>query len=231
LSNESPISLYIAIVFVVVFIWLLVKYWYIVLTVAVLAVLTILAYFWIKRRNKNSDTEVSEHSEYIEPETIVKPKHDPEYYERLGADFEDYVENMFDISTFQQTHKTPRKDENGNLDHDCIYPDLRFYEKNTQTAFWVECKWRRGFEEKSKLRWCEKYQLERYKRIRKETGTKTYIMVGVGGKPSNPWKIYCFNLDELRYIELYYGFCKDHEVSNRCFVSMDDIEKYSVVSA
>ena len=121
-----------------------------------------------------------------------------------GDLFEDFVQNIFPEESFNIVHKTMNTgDCDGRGSEDCIRPDFQFRDLKTKEAFNVECKFRSDTWEDGSLQWCEYYQLKRYKKIREEDNLKTYIMIGLGGKPHDPERLFCLDLDETKYNKLF----------------------------
>jgi len=67
-----------------------------------------------------------------------------------------------------------------------LYPDLRLRCKETRQEFFVEAKFRSGFNQKTKkLEWSRPDQLQRYKNI-DNNELPVFFALGIGGNPADP---------------------------------------------
>jgi len=111
---------------------------------------------------------------------------------------------MFPEEFFNLIESTVSKSNlDGRGTESCRNPDYHFRDKKTKEGFWVECKFRSNTFDDGTLQWCEYYQLKRYKEVMEISGEKTYIMIGLGGKPQNPEKIFCIDLKKNPYNKLF----------------------------
>ncbi len=172
------------------------------------------------------------YSEYNKPEEIKHIDETPESIKsrkeerltKIGKGFEGYVQNeIFNGSNFKLVYRTIDKDENGDLQSQCRYPDFKFRDMESDTTFWLECKYRNSRVDHGKIVWCEDYQLKRYKGIRASTNTKIYVIVGLGGSSEHPQHLFFFDLDDVYYTELFYNNSLKLEISNRKYNSLKEI--------
>jgi hypothetical protein len=120
-----------------------------------------------------------------------------------GNDFEKYVVKHFDsryFSLVQWTMDINRK-------HDRFVeadagPDLTVRYIPTNEIFYVECKFRSGLYEE-KLHWSKPEQLKRYQDFARENRYPFFVVIGFGGIPSYPERMFCIPLEEARYPALY----------------------------
>lgn len=140
--------------------------------------------------------------EQTESSVQNKPVVDNPY--QIGKQFEDYVLNLFPEAHFSIIHKTVgAADLHGRKTEDCIYPDYKFRDKSSSIPFWVECKYRSSRVNDGSVVWTDRDHLERYQNIQKESKTKVYVILGLGGKPDNPDSLYLFDTECIRYPKLY----------------------------
>ena len=162
--------------------------------IVVMVILILLVLYLFKRYGDVEKTDTD-----IEKET----KQDPY---RTGKQFEDWALYLFPAESFNIIHKTVGgADLNGRFTEDCVNPDYKFRDLATNEEFWVECKYRSHRGEKGNLEWTDDERLQRYKEIRRRTGTPVYVLIGLGGRPDDPEELFFFNLDELGYKTLFYG--------------------------
>ena len=152
-----------------------------------------------------------------------KPEQETDPYKR-GKMFEDWALYLFPAESFNIIHKTVGgADLEGRYTEDCVNPDYRFRDKKTRTEFWVECKFRSRRGEKGILEWTDYKHLQRYKKIREESGIKLYILVGIGGSPDDPKEILFFDLDEMPYYSLYYSVQNNMRREIRPYKSLKEL--------
>lgn len=94
-------------------------------------------------------------------------------------------------------------------------PDLTFC-YNNKNYFAIECKFRTdftySFEHECKvLKWSYPSQIKRYQDFQKERNIPVFIVIGVGGEPNNPQKMYCLPLNEAKYPELFPSYLQRYE--------------------
>lgn len=122
-----------------------------------------------------------------------------------GDEFEKYVVNLFDEKYFnvaEWTSDISRKHDRF-VESDCN-PDLvmRYNYKNVNELFCIECKFRSNLY-KGKLSWSDHNQLERYRNYANEKNLPVFIVIGLGGYPDNPDRMFCIPLEEAKYPALY----------------------------
>lgn len=90
------------------------------------------------------------------------------------------------------------------------YPDFLFRRKSDGEEFWVEAKYRENLY-KSQVKWCEKYQLDRYRRFHEAEEKTVIVAIGFGGRAKNPKQIFLVPLEEIQYTGLYLSSIKQYE--------------------
>ena len=145
--------------------------------------------------------------------------------------FEDFVANMFPEEHFTLIHKNTRKDifsSDLQKSENSAKPDFQFACKKTGESFWVECKYRTNTLDNGSIHWCEEHQLNRYKKKRTESDNKTYIMMGLGGIPNHPDKIYCLDLDKIAYNTIYKSSYERFEIYVPYFQSLNHLRQITM---
>ncbi|MFA0821950.1 MAG: hypothetical protein ACC612_03550 [Methanomethylovorans sp.] len=122
-----------------------------------------------------------------------------------GDEFEKYVVDLFDENYFsveQWTTDIARKHDRF-VESDCN-PDLvmRYTYKGRDERFCVECKFRSDLYQ-DKLNWTNPEQLERYREYERESGLPFFVVIGLGGEPDYPERMFCIPLEEANYPALY----------------------------
>lgn len=121
-----------------------------------------------------------------------------------GDDFENFVAKQFhknnDYTVVNWTGDKMRK-YNVYVESDSG-PDLKIRHEPTQEEFYIECKYRSNLYN-GKYKWTNDKQRKRYLKFASNTKNPFYIVLGLGGSPNEPNKIYCVPLREARYVGLY----------------------------
>ena len=120
-----------------------------------------------------------------------------------GNDFEKYVVSLFDENYFsisQWTSNITRKHDRF-VESDCN-PDLIMRYKPKNEVFCVECKYRSALYE-GKLAWSSPNQLKRYQTFATENSFPFFAVIGLGGAPASPERMFCIPLREAKYPELF----------------------------
>lgn len=120
-----------------------------------------------------------------------------------GDNFERCVVDLFDnryFSVVQWSTDMARKHDRF-VESDAG-PDIvmRYMPKNE--VFCVECKFRSDLYE-GKLQWSNPQQLRRYQDFAAENRLPFFVVVGLGGDPDSPERMFCIPLEEARYPGLY----------------------------
>jgi len=120
-----------------------------------------------------------------------------------GDKFERYVVDKFDENKFtivEWTTDTTRK-HHRYVEAD-TRPDLLIRYNLTGEEFYVECKYRSYFYE-NKFQWSTPEQMNRYLRFAYKQNKPFFVVLGLGGTPDRPEKIFCIPIQEAKYPALY----------------------------
>ena len=126
-----------------------------------------------------------------------------ENYEN-GVLFEKYVIGLFDQKYFavhDWTRDLSGKTEGYSVESDAN-PDLvmRYKPRDEQIA--IECKFRSSLY-RGMLQWTTDKKLRGYHAYMKKTGITTSVVIGLGGSPNTPERMFCIPLTETKYPGLY----------------------------
>lgn len=126
-----------------------------------------------------------------------------------GDDFEKYVTELFDEEYFTvvqwNTDITRKHDRFVEAD---LGPDLIMRYEPKGEMFCVECKFRSDMHE-DKLNWSNPQQLERYREYAAEHRLPFFVVIGLGGDPSYPDRLFCVPLAEAKYRRFFQASLKD----------------------
>lgn len=120
-----------------------------------------------------------------------------------GYDFEKYIISLFDQKQWSIEHLTGDiSEEIGRRVKSDSDPDITVKHLTTGKKYSIECKYRSRFEIGKKecgIRWAKPYQISNYQIFQKEKGHQVYVVLGVGGRPSKPKRMFLVPLYKLRY--------------------------------
>ena len=138
----------------------------------------------------------------------------PESFKK-GDLFEKFVENeLFKASEYILISRTNNYNQNlYRYAEDTRKPDFKFRCRGTGQEFYVEAKYRSGFNAENKIDVISYPQIERFKVLQKEEGIPIYIAIGYGGLPENPENISLIPLNQLSYLDLYPTFLRRFNIS------------------
>lgn len=121
----------------------------------------------------------------------------------VGIAFETYVQSLFDGKDWRMVNYTKdafkkfgRKVES---DSD---PDFVMRHKDTNEVIAIECKYRSKFMKGLNaygITWAEKHQIENYNAFWEKTKYPVFAIIGIGGAPSKPKRIFTVPLYQLKY--------------------------------
>ena len=153
-----------------------------------------------------SQREAEERIEVFTESKENQPDRDKHYqrikadktYEEMGLDFEKYVVRKFSRKRFIIKNWAGDKFVDGRYAETSLEPDLTLELKlgDNRYPFAVECKWRS--EPKSNfIDFGKDDQLRRYQQFSNDKDIPTFIVLGVGGEPSNPEQVYVIPVDRF----------------------------------
>jgi hypothetical protein len=137
-----------------------------------------------------------------------------------GVEFERYVAQIFgkqkDYFTIEEwTRDNSDKREGIKVESD-KNPDFIIRYNPTGERFAIECKFRSQAYYNEKLRgnvvrWSIDWQIKRYNDFSYARRIPVFIVIGLGGTPTNPENMFCIPLEEAKYPEMYMSILKKYE--------------------
>ncbi len=169
----------------------------------VFIVLGIIVTFCLIKKNKKNKLEPDPKADYKLP-TVVESTNvhtsvvDEKLEESKGHEFEKFVADKFDKNYFQMIDTRSDKKFDNHTPLSNMDPDFEFVYKGPPKSvnFAIECKWRSNFF-KNSIEWAKQYQLDNYRNYAMRTGQPVFIILGVGGLPSQPNDLYIIPLIEI----------------------------------
>lgn len=120
-----------------------------------------------------------------------------------GNDFEKYVKDLFDdrYFVFEQWSTDINRKHDTLVEAD-MGPDFVIRYEPKDERFCVECKFRSDLYE-DKLDWSNPQQLRRYQDYALNHRLPFFIVIGLGGDPYYPERMFCIPLEEAKYPTLF----------------------------
>jgi hypothetical protein len=134
-----------------------------------------------------------------------------------GNDFETFVANKFSkkyFSIVEWTTDMMRKHDRY-VESDSK-PDLTMRYIPTDEKFCIECKFRSDLYQGA-LHWSNYNQLKRYQKHSKEEDIPFFVVIGLGGIPSDPERVFCIPIEEAKYPKLYPSVFENFEKDPESF--------------
>ncbi|UGV41909.1 hypothetical protein J7W08_05715 [Methanococcoides orientis] len=131
--------------------------------------------------------------------------------EQKGNDFERYVVDKFDERYFTVVEWTTDmlRKHNRYVESD-THPDLLMRDDSSRTEFAVECKFRSSLYN-GKLNWSTDKQINRYLSYAYQKKIPFFVVIGLGGSPLSPDRLFCIPLEKAEYPTLYPSIFENYE--------------------
>jgi hypothetical protein len=132
-----------------------------------------------------------------------------------GEEFEKYVEKyLFPKEYYDVIHRTNTYEQNKErFAEDTIKPDFKFRCKKTNKEFYVEAKFRTKFNNAKKIEVISLSQLRRFEKLQEEEKCPIYMIIGYGGKPSNPTSISIIPVEKMEHLSLYETYLRKYKIN------------------
>lgn len=151
---------------------------------------------------------------------------EPKGAKEKGNDFEGFMAdvlkaNGIKITEWNQGTTSP----GGAYGENCKNPDFKVEQPTSGNSivYWVECKWRKRIGDEFSL---EEYQINRYRKIQRESKRKVLIAIGVGGSPEAPQSFYVVPLDSMGDTSITKEAMRKHYMSDPKKFFAPRIEKW-----
>lgn len=210
--NKEVDSILIFLIIIYVFLYqIIVTYWMWLLLLLMIGVIG-----WIYLRKDNYTIQ------YIKGSQQIMGNPEKSNYSSLNTDevnhvkgfaFEKYVANLFDPGyfiindwtrdSFDILQRPVESDQN---------PDLTMRYNPTKELFSVECKFRSSAYN-DKVNWARDDQIKNYLSYAAKNRIPTYVVIGLGGSPDNPNKMFCVPIEDAKYPELFLSMLRNYERS------------------
>ena len=171
-------------------------------------------YYRYVRREKNGSTygkkEFVSNAYQKERSNEYKTVKAHQVSENKGHDFENYVVERFN-PPFNLLEWRGDKYHEGHYAKSNMLPDLEVVleTKYRKIIFAVECKWRSEFYN-GNVEWCKDYQLKNYRDYEHERNNPVFVLLGIGGEPCNPTRVYIIPLCDIYSTSLSQHFLQKY---------------------
>ena len=168
---------------------------------------------------------IEEVKEEATPQPATQPaetsvNENDESYEK-GVAFEEYIVSRFSKKYFSLKEWRGDKSSNGVYAQSNTYPDMEYtFKLHGETYnFAVECKWRAKYNKENKVEWSYEEQLARYRQFAKDKNIPVFIVIGIGGTPSDPANVFVVPLASIKNVELSKSWLENyrHDLSKNMF--------------
>lgn len=118
-----------------------------------------------------------------------------------GREFEEFVLELLDVKNGKHLLKEWRGDKTmGSVSpENNSYPDLLIEEAETKRRIAIECKWRNRINDASMKDLFLSEQLSTYQKFSEEKCLPVFIVLGIGGSPSDPNNVYIIPLEKVPF--------------------------------
>lgn len=134
-----------------------------------------------------------------------------------GLEFEKFITSLFPKQYYNLLDWRSDKNFNGIYPDSNKKPDLFYKRLNTNvepSSFAVECKYRKA-QFKNGISICKNEQLARYKKFEENGKTPVFIILGMGGEPNNPLKLFIIGVNDIDESFINFKKLKSFEVNIR----------------
>lgn len=160
---------------------------------------------------EKEQTYASKLKSYIDIKSNDSSLNNNEENHNKGVIFEQYVLNLFAPSFFSlyDCTRDNSKHFNRKVESD-QNPDItmRYIPKNE--LFSIECKFRSGAYD-DKVSWARYDQIINYLSYAAQNKRPVFVVIGLGGRPDNPNRMFCIPIEDAKYPELFISRLRKYE--------------------
>lgn len=139
-----------------------------------------------------------------------------------GTSFEGYIEDLFRKN---KEWKVERDNSYRNLRKGWVEsyndPDFVFVHRRTSKKIAVECKHKP--KEYDRIFWAYEDQIEHYQNFSQKQNIPVFVVLGIGGRPKNPKRMFFVLLDKIQYPDVKMKYLEKFERDPKKYFSLDDV--------
>ena len=138
-----------------------------------------------------------------------------------GISFEGYVEILFSKQDWRIAEDNSYKRLNRWIES-YNNPDFVFIHRKTNKRIAVECKYKPAETKYERIFWAYEDQIEKYQSFSAKTGTLVFVVIGIGGRPKNPKRMFIVPLSLIKYPDVKMDYLQKFERDPRKSFSFDN---------
>ncbi|MBI2591321.1 MAG: hypothetical protein HYW34_01440 [Candidatus Brennerbacteria bacterium] len=136
-----------------------------------------------------------------------------------GATFEGYVENLFSKQEWRIAESNAYR-KLGRWVESYSNPDFVFIHRRTNKKIAVECKYKE--KEYERILWAYEDQIERYQNFSQKQNIPVFVILGIGGRPKNPKRVFLAPLSQIKYPDVKIDYLEKFERDPKKYFSLDN---------
>ena len=167
------------------------------------------------QRHDKASGQIDAHNIRVDTKEIKNKRIKSQNYAK-GFEFEKYAISLFNEENWVIERVSSDVSEAvGRYVHSDSWPDLTIKNRLTGRRFSIECKYRSNFcthRDCKQIRWAEEHQIRNYNKFQNNENHLVYVIIGVGGAPSKPERLFLLPLNSLRQPFVKEGYLSDFEL-------------------
>ncbi len=136
-----------------------------------------------------------------------------------GATFEGYIENLFNKQEWRIAESNTYR-KLGRWVESFSNPDFVFIHRKTNRKVAVECKYKE--KEYERVLWAFEDQIERYQNFSDKEKIQVFVVIGIGGRPRNPKRMFLAPLSSIKYPDIKMDYLQKFERDPRKFFTLNN---------
>ena len=136
-----------------------------------------------------------------------------------GTTFEGYVEGLFSKQEWRIAESNAYR-KLGRWVESYSNPDFVFIHRKTNKKIAVECKYKE--KEYERILWAYDDQIERYQNFSQKQNISVFVILGIGGRPKNPKRVFLAPLSQIKYPDVKIDYLGKFERDPKKYFSLDN---------
>lgn len=135
-----------------------------------------------------------------------------------GVTFEGYVESLFSKQEWCIAESNAYR-KLGRWVESYSNPDFIFIHRRTNKKIAVECKYKE--KEYERILWAYEDQIERYQNFSQKQNIPVFVILGIGGRPKNPKRVFLVPLSQIKYPDVKIDYLEKFKRDPKKYFSLD----------
>lgn len=136
-----------------------------------------------------------------------------------GTTFEGHVESLFSKQEWRIAESNAYR-KLGRWVESYSNPDFVFIHRRTNKKIAVECKYKE--KEHERILWAYEDQIEKYRSFSQKQNIPVFVILGVGGRPKNPKRVFLAPLSQVKYPDAKIEYLEKFERDPKKYFSLDN---------